>query len=262
MKKRIYVILSMVLMAITFAGCDIEVGFNKKYKNGSNAKGDVNESISIDGVEKINLDISIADIEVEVTEGNEIKVTRTCKGNNFGELSVSKDGDTINIIEDEVHYSFGGFEQENQLKVQIPELYNGDMFISNGIGDCDIKKLDLNNVNIECGVGDFEVENGNYNKLTLEQGTGDADILLGYCGNIEIRGGVGDLQIQLESVNGDLVLEGGVGDVDIFIPDDSPVYFNTSSGVGECNINAITSGENKYLFDLTTGVGDIDINSR
>lgn len=259
MKKRIYGVLSIVLMVSFLVGCNIEFGFNRKNNKTNNAEGNVNESIAIDGVDKINLEISIADMEIYLVEGTDLVIERTCTGNNFGKISIEKNGSTINVIEDEVKYTLGDGYNKNELKVGVPTDYHGNMVIENGVGDCEMKELSLNNLEITTGVGDLEIENGECNELILQQGTGDAEIELNYSGNLEIRGGVGDLDLELASVNGNLVFEGGVGDADIYVPNNSPVSFKTSVGLGRCNVEVETSGENKYVFDLTTGVGDIDV---
>ena len=145
------------------------------------------------------------------------------------------------------------------LKVGVPGDYHGDMVVKNAVGDCEMKELKLSDVDIKTGVGDFDIVNGEYNVLTLKQGTGNAEINLSYCGDMNIKGGVGDLKLNLESVNGNLIFKGGVGDADIYLPNNSPVSFKTSSGVGKCNIEVQTSGENTYVFDLNTGVGDIEV---
>ena len=56
-----------------------------------------------------------------------------------------------------------------------------------------------------------------------------------------------------------MIYEGGVGEAKIKIPKNSPVYFNTSSGIGSTNISAITSGENTYKFTLEVGIGEIEV---
>ena len=259
LKKRFCGILCIVLMGFLLTGCNVEFGFNRKSNVSNNAEGNVNESIGIDGVDKINLQIAVADIDIYTVEGNDVIIERTCRGNNFGKLSIEKNGGKINVIEDEVKCDLGAKYSKNELKVGVPADYHGDMVLKNAVGDCEMKELKLSDVDIKTGVGDFDIENGEYNVLTLKQGTGDAEINLSYCGDMNIKGGVGDLKLNLESVNGNLIFKGGVGDADIYIPNNSPVSFKTSSGLGKCDIEVQTSGENTYVFDLNTGVGDIEV---
>lgn len=51
-------------MGFLLTGCNVEFGFNRKSNVSNNAEGNVNESITIDGVDKINLQIAVADIDI------------------------------------------------------------------------------------------------------------------------------------------------------------------------------------------------------
>ena len=100
LKKRFCGVLSIVLMGFLLTGCNVEFGFNRKSNVSNNAEGNVNESITIDGVDKINLQIVVADIDIYTVEGNDVIIERTCQGNNFVKLSIENNGSTINVIED------------------------------------------------------------------------------------------------------------------------------------------------------------------
>ena len=63
----------------------------------------------------------------------------------------------------------------------------------------------------------------------------------------------------MAEVGGNLKYKGGVGSTDITIPKNSPVKFVVGKGLGNCNIDAKTSGEETYTFDLKVGVGSINI---
>ena len=43
--------------------------------------------------------------------------------------------------------------------------------------------------------------------------------------------------------------------------ENSPVYFNTTSGIGNTNINTVTSSEKNYEFNLSVGIGEIKVNN-
>ena len=63
----------------------------------------------------------------------------------------------------------------------------------------------------------------------------------------------------MAEVGGNLTYKGDVGSSKITIPKNSPVKFRTKNGVGKCEIDAKTSGENTYTFDLKVGVGSIRV---
>ena len=77
---------------------------------------------------------------------------------------------------------------------------------------------------------------------------------------MNINGGLGNLTINFAEVGGNLNYDGGMGETVISIPNNSPVKINTSTGVGSIDINAKTSGEDIYTFDLNIGVGSLTVN--
>lgn len=263
MKKKIISILSIILVGIFITGCTIEVGSSRKSsKKNGNIVSDVNESISIEGVSNINIDIAVSQIDIYIVDGNEVKVERTCKGDVYGNLTVEKNNDTIDITEEEVKVDLSKMNINNYLKIGVPKDFNGDFNLKNGVGDCTIGDLNVNDVNIASGVGEMEINNFKCNNFYLEQGVGDSDINLVNSSEVEITGGIGEMDLYMEAVGGNLTYEGGVGDAKIYIPTNSPVRFETTAGIGKCKISAKASGENTYIYDLTTGIGNLEIREK
>ncbi|MDU4882082.1 MAG: hypothetical protein E6176_14925 [Clostridium celatum] len=74
-----------------------------------------------------------------------------------------------------------------------------------------------------------------------------------------IEGGVGEVNVSLAEVGGNMFFEGGVGSATIKIAENAPVYFNTTSGIGNTDINARVSSEKTYEFKLSVGIGEIKV---
>lgn len=263
MRKKIVTILSVALVGTFITGCHIEIGSSRRStKNSISIAGDVNETISIDGVSNLNLDIGVSDIDIYVVDGNEVKIERVCRGKVYGELNIDKDGDTINIIEEGVKTKLNNISHKNSLKIGVPKEFKGNLELDYGVGDCNIEALTFNDAEISSGVGTLEINNLICNDFSLEQGVGDSDITLEKSGEIQIEGGVGKTELYIKEVGGNLTYEGGVGDADIYIPKNSPVRFETESGLGKCKVKAETSGENTYVYDLSVGMGNINVDNR
>ena len=121
-----------------------------------------------------------------------------------------------------------------------------------GAGESEIKDIICNNLNIDGGTGELTVDDIVFNKLDFSAGVGESDInLIRKCGDINIEGGVGEVNVSLAEV--------GVGSATIKIPENAPVYFNTTSGIGNTDINARVSSEKTYEFKLSVGIGEIKV---
>lgn len=256
--KRVLGILLTVALSTLLAGCSIKFGVESRNTNNYTGKS-INQSESIEGVDKINIDIEVSNVNISYYDGNNIEV--------FGTLGSSSRGVTINrnsnelVINEKSNKTINiGKSTVSELEVKIPSSYSGDLKLAFGVGECRINDVKADNMEVKAGVGQLKMNNISFNSLDLQSGLGEVDIeTKEKTGNINIEGGVGDIYVKLGNIAGDLQFEGGMGNADISIPADSPVSIKTSSGLGECNVSAKTSGENKYIFDVSMGVGSLNI---
>ena len=178
-------------------------------------------------------------------------------------ININKEGNSIEISDGNDLSNIDLFKSNNidvKLMIKIPNNYSGDINLSYGAAEVELSNIDCNNLNIDGGAGELTINDIFFNKLDFNAGVGESEInLVRKCGEIDIDGGVGEISISIEEVGGNLIYEGGVGSAKIKIPENSPVYFNTDSGIGETNINAITSSERTYEFNLSLGIGEIKV---
>lgn len=265
MKKRIISLGLAALFAISLSGCSIRFGINNRNKSGNGKTVEINEKVKFHNEEKIDIDVKYGEIAVSTYEGDEVIVTgSTNRGENI--IKLSKSGDGIKIkdsSDDEVNFDFfinSNSRDSMTLNIKIPNNFNGDIDFDYGAGEANINGIKCNKLDIEGGAGELNIEDIVFEELVFNGGVGESNIdLTEKCGNIKIEGGVGEVKIAMDEVGGNLIYNGGVGRADIRVPENAPIYFDTSSGIGKTDISAKTSGENTYKFELNVGVGEIKV---
>lgn len=262
MRKKIITLSLATLVAISLSGCSIRFGINKR---NSGETVNINEKIVYTDENKIEIDIKYGNISVSTHDGSEVIVTgSTNRGTDSIELN--KSGNSIKIKDnskDNVNFdlfSKNDSSDKMNIDIKVPRNFQGDLDFDYGAGEATITGLKCNKVDIDSGAGKLNLEDIVFEKLILSAGVGQSNInLTEKCGDIEIDGGVGEINISIAEVGGDLIFDGGVGSAKIRIPENAPVYFNTSSGIGSTKVTAKTSGENTYKFDLNVGIGEIKV---
>lgn len=262
--KKIIVLCWSIIMVLTFTACvRFEVRGKANTTKLSSEEIEINKSVVFEGENKIDIDVGCGVVKLSGYEGDEVIVSGIT---NLAEedIILTKGNNTIKIKDnsDDLIDLFGNNDYILDLEIKIPYSFNGDLHYEYGAGESEIKDIICNNLSIDGGAGELTIDDIVFNKLDFNAGVGESNInLIRKCGDIDIDGGVGEVKISLAEVGGNLIYEGGIGSAEIKIPENSPVYFNTSSGIGEANINAVTSSEKIYEFNLTVGIGEIKVHN-
>ena len=243
-----------------------ESGDNKKTNGATdiniNSNETIDEKIALNDVKNINIEISVAKVSVKSYDGDEVKITGKLSERSKG-MNINKTDSEIQIVEKREELKvFSASDEENTTKIDIliPSKFAGDFIFKQGVGTSDIEGIKVKNIDITGGTGNLKCDDIKFNKLNLNSGVGKVDLNLKQkCGDIEINGSVGETNVKLAEVGGNLKYKGGVGSTNITIPKNSPVKFAVGKGLGNCKIDAKTSGEETYTFDLKVGVGSINV---
>lgn len=272
--KRVLSVL-LVLSAVTFAGCDVHFDIgkgsgNKKFEN-KNIK-EVDKSFKLSGVNDLKIAIGVSDVNVILTDGDEVKIKgKICDGNdnviseqNGNTMTISEKNFNNNSWDSDWNITDNNFKflgnNESKIDISIPKAYKDNIDFKFGAGNVKINDLQVKNISIKCGAGNLNVDNIVFNDFSCKCGAGNFDMSLNKkCGNIDIKGGVGNTKIDLSEVGGNFKLAGGVGNVTVKIPENSPVDIQATGGLGNTNISAKTSSEKKYIFNVTSGVGNVTV---
>ena len=259
MKKRIIGVILSTTLILNLSGCYIS--FGEDYKEADMVN--IDKSIDYNGENEIEIDVSVGKVDIYGYDGNEIIVT--------GKVVDSEKNIQIKKYEDEISIKdsigigsdLNIFKNRNvgmDIEIKIPKEFKGDIDLNYGAGDMIVHDLLCKEIDIEGGAGRFNIENIVFENLDYDGGVGETNIKLAEkCGDIDIDGGVGSVNIEMSEVGGNLSFDGGVGSAKIKIPETASVYFNTESGIGNIKLNAKTSGENIYEFEINVGVGEVEI---
>ncbi|ASW44023.1 DUF4097 family beta strand repeat-containing protein [Clostridium isatidis] len=269
MKKISKIILSIFVTTILLSGCGVKFGIESRRnnkindfinRNSTNKDGEkVNIKESIEGISNLDIEIDVSNLNIMYYDGEEVEISGVLGEESEG-IKVDKNFNELEIEEKYNNSNNLNSDTSSDLTIKIPSSYNGNLKLSLGVGSCKVKDLILESMEVNAGVGELYIEDVSFNELNLESGLGDININTNKkTGDMNIKGGVGNINITLGDINGNLKFEGGLGDATIVIPEDAPVNIKTSSGLGSVNASAKTSGENKYLFDINMGIGELNI---
>lgn len=269
--KKLFILGIIGVLTISLIGCETrrEVKINglSKYVSNDISVGDINgeiidKKIDLNDAKNIDIEIFAAVVSIKAYDGDEVKITGKLSERSKG-IDVNKNGDKISIIEKGDSFLESIINDKNNFSkfdILVPLKFKGDLKFKQGAGKSNIEGLKLKDLKIIGGAGELKCEDIMFDKLNLNSGVGQVDLNLNEkCGDIDINGGVGETNIEMAEVGGNLKYKGGVGSTTITIPKNSPVRFISEKGVGNCDINAKTSGEDTYVFDLKIGVGSINI---
>lgn len=270
LKLTLAVLLSIIAVVLT-AGLVIIIKSDFKFNFdeisiSSNLSTNLIEEKEIDNIKDLDINTSVADIYVEESDRNTIKVELY---SNYAEkYEITEEDDSIKVVlEDKKITGFNFFRKLANVKIYVPKEYsnlikidskaadikignisNANLQIKSDVGD--IKVKEINNVEITDRVGDIKIEK--VNTLVTEVKTGDTKI--GTVNNIKAKTTTGD--IKIETVNNSLNLTSKTGDIKIQtanIKEDSKIVSN----VGDVKIKKTTG----CYIEGKTNVGDTDINN-
>lgn len=292
-KKTLLTISALVISATMLAGCNVRFGITARENKHSNLDNFIDsvtnngininknnplnsgnessslytennhKSISVDGINKLDISILASEVTIKAIQGNDVTLDCTGSSKIVKETAFNSSNKTIYIQEkgqNSINVNGLNGSATRQVVIGIPASFKGDALISCGAGTLLIEDTVFQTLVLKGGAGELTLSNIVFDELSLEQGVGEATINLNdKCGNMNISGGLGEFNLSLREVGGDLTYTGGIGEATIDLPDNAPVKLLTKAGLGETNISARTSGENTYTFNLSVGIGSLTV---
>lgn len=263
-KNRLLIAIAITLVSFNLVGCNRVTDVVNNYVEvvEKEVENDSLKTIKLEEENFIDIELGAGSVNINLVDDDKIVVKTTGNGLEYKKISLEKSGDKIKLqLKNKISLKNINFKSEFKIVViNIPKKFHKDMKIKLGAGNVNINDLTLENLDIHGGAGNLVLNNIEFKNLKLDQGVGNASIVLERpSGNIDLNGGVGKIDLSIKEVGGNLSYKGGVGKASIDIPEKSPVKISTSSGLGDVKVNASTSGEFKYIFDLKIGVGNVYI---
>ena len=114
-------------------------------------------------------------------------------------------------------------------------------------------------IDVDMGAMDsnLDLRDIEFDKLDIDMGAGDIDLYLGYLENnarISIDSGVSDIKIYIpEDIPAQIIFDGGIKDINF---DSDTTFIKTGDNYETRSFN---TGENYYRIDISTGVGELNI---
>ena len=237
MKKIILIGLAGVLIA-SLSGCEIKYKGNIETDSGWSVEKSESISITDEMIEEneviesekenLELDLEFGVGELSV-EGGAESLLETDFKYNVERLKpevtkeTDKDGTYVKIKQTSANFNFNLGEQisdlfdgkgyKNDWTIKIKDGTKLKLNVDNGVGETriDLKKMDLDSVEVDCGVGDLRL-----------------DVAENYGKNVDIS------------------VQGGVGDMRIYVPKDMGVEVKVSKGIGDLKIDGFIKYDNTY----------------
>ncbi|WP_338751154.1 DUF4097 domain-containing protein [Bacillus sp. FJAT-52991] len=243
-------------------------------------------------IDKIELNIDSSDTTIIAEKRDDVKADFKGKG----ELSVRKDGDTIEVEMKRKWYQWFSFLKNSELTVYIPEDYDRNLELNIGSGDLTFsgksksQPMKLDTVSIDMSSGDMKLANLETTKfehdassgklmvdsLTTKEGNFDlssGDVkLTRYVGPLEGELSSGDMHVEMEKLVGDVRFDLSSGDVKLDLPDQADFTLKGEASTGDisCDFtlkdqkisNGDISGKHgsgKNKIDVSLSSGNMDI---
>lgn len=230
------------------------------------------ESYQADEVNTMRLQLDvISEVNFKVSpEASEITVEMRNGYKKY--FSAEKSGTTLKVGYDSKKHKF---QNRPAFIVTLPAQCDNlvlDIVVGAGDINFDSKALTVQGLKISSGVGDMTVNQVTVKEnAAFEVGTGDADIVAGSYQKLSIKNGVGDTDFSGD-ISEKLTITAGTGDISIELPDKQENYqFDLSTGVGCLDLNGKITGSFAANYEsdgnggakiqAEAGVGDITVST-
>lgn len=241
------------------------------------------EKVSIDNLNKIDLDFYGADVFINVTDEADLKVVQSSTGTlkdkdkfvitkNNGELGISTSSKT-KVVQFHI-FEFKNIKQK--IEVYIPRKYSGNLYVSSRSGDvifnfsskldnihCDQASGDItvkdsitgNNVNLKTRSGDINLETIYSKNYSIEDTSGDIRINSIY-GSGYIKNVSGDINIDYKEIDDYSQIYSVSGDIKLKVPENLNFKFNGQCTNGDINSDFQLNYENSRKSKASLQIGN------
>lgn len=265
--KKILLIIISCMFAFLLVGCNVSVGV--KSRNGDLV--DFKQESEMKNIEEMVINTGKSDVTLKSYNKNKIKIEGQKLKNdekikivtNDKKIEIKDPNSSFNSKEGKSFFKFVVYDRTPSYTIYIPNSFKGKIDLKNGDGDISVTGVVLDKFDLEAGTGDVTIKDVQIKNINCNVGVGDCDLQLSNCGDVAINGGVGDCDVAFEDVNGDFEFNCGVGDCNVSVPNNADIKITKSGndGIGNINNKAKLSGNEKYVFKFTSGVGDINIDN-
>jgi hypothetical protein len=255
MKKIIYVALALILIGavgglIVFQTTDL---FQTSKANAQT------KTASVNGIKKINVDVSSLDVEVKKTNRDQLSAKVKGWGNKQMiqgvKLAINKEGDALHVSAERNQSFFTFTIGWSKLTIEVPEQEYNRITVDVGSGDLSIEDLQAGHLSLTSGSGDVTAKNNkSRGNFIVQTSSGDIDMQHNQAQNeARVSANSGDLDVS-DLTAKSTRLETASGDID--------VERYSGSLIAQANSGDIDIESNQLSGDIDVKAtsGDIDIN--
>ncbi|WP_139693658.1 DUF4097 family beta strand repeat-containing protein [Sporolactobacillus terrae] len=255
MKKIIYIALALILIGaigglIVFQTTDLF----QTSKASAQTK-----TASVNGIKKINVDVSSLDVEVKKTNRDQLSAKVKGWGNKQMiqgvKLAINKEGDALHVtaVRNQSFFTFTiGW---SKLIIEVPEQAYNQITVDVGSGDLSIEDLQAGHLSLTSGSGDVTAKNNkSRGNFIVQASSGDIDMQHNQARNeARVSANSGDLDVS-DLTAKSTRLETASGDID--------VQRYSGSLIAQANSGDLDIESHQLSGDIDAQVasGDIDIN--
>ena len=216
--------------------------------NSSSAKNSINFSEVYTGIETLDIDLGLSDVELK--KGNEFKIEANNVSSNT--FSSSVENGKWNIRDNMPSKIFNINHYNNIVTVYIPELFeNSKIKIKIGAGQLIVNQLTANNIDINIGAGNLKMDNLTATEVNIDCGVGNIEINGEISDKGNVKCGVGNVSLNLKGNKKDYKynLNVGIGEISL--------NNNNYNGLGNKVTQNISSSK---LLKVDCGIGKLSLN--
>lgn len=256
----VLVVVVLALTAVLFYGTNYSMG-NFLIVRGHD-KIQKQQSLALDGYNKINVDFSSDNVEIKTTDSSKLKVVQTAynKLKDEDKFTVEKSGDEINIkrqVEKFRSFFTFNFRINEKVYIYLPTSYDKNLSIKCSSGnvsfmsdikldelDCDESSgninsgyaIETNKVSLRASSGNERFEKLKADYYNVNTSSGDIEInSLSGSGRVEARSG--NIEIKYEDIKDETDVEASSGNIRLSVPSDLSFEFNGQCSSGDINSN-------------------------
>ncbi|NLW22545.1 MAG: DUF4097 domain-containing protein [Tissierellia bacterium] len=234
-------------------------GFTRRKNSGNYKKIDEKRTANINGINKIDIEASIADINI-VSEDRE-NISLYYYGDISTHINTNLETKTIGdklIIEAKTKNLKSNFNSTNidlHLDIIIPSTYTDNLNIKSDLGSIHIEDLELNKLYVMGELGNINIKNTYVVELDASSSLGKISIEDVYSKENKLVTDLGSISVK--NVTGDLEVKTDLGRIELEYHELSS-NINAKSNSG--NIEIILPKKSNFTLDANTGLGSIDTN--
>lgn len=240
-----------------------------------------NKSASLDGIDKISVDLYCGDVKFTNEGANSIKVkvdgtVSTNSAYSRPELKCYKEGSTlyVKLVGKSHIVFFGNYSSNMNVSVSIPNSYKNDIKVVSSAGDMEISDYEFKNFDCNLSAGSLLMNNMSADTFTYKNSAGNlkADNLktkhsnlkasagkiqiTRFTGDIEGSSSAGNIEIEYDKFNNNIDFSASAGRTKLTLPKDSQFKLDAEASAG--NIRTDFSGINiSGEFAEKTAKGEI-----